>query len=500
MTTVLPEHADIVVVGGGNAALCSALTAAELGASVVVLERAPIAARGGNGVFTAGFLRFSFDGIDDVRAIVNPTAAEEALLEVGRYTPEDFFLDVAHATDYRADPDLVDVLVSGSLSTVRWLRHLGVPFLPSFGLHPPESDGKVHLRGQAPAAEVSGGGAGLIEALYRRAEASALPILYQTRAISLVTDDRGGVTGVTVRRDRGKHTIGACAVVLASGGFEASSEMRARYLGPDWDLARVRGSKYNTGDGITMALQAGAQAYGNWTSCHASPTDLNSPAFGDRNLTDAFIRRSYHLGIMVNRYGRRFVDEGEDLESRTYAKYGREIIKQPSQMAFQVFDSVGSKFLRPEYSMRQATRITADSLEELAGKAGIDAEGLRSTVEEFNQSVNDQPFDPTTKDGKSTSSNYPPKSNWAMPISSPPFLAFPVTCAITFTYGGIRVNSDAQVMHEDDYPIPGLFAAGELVGGLFYGNYPAGCGITGGAVFGRIAGASAAKVTAAVHS
>ena len=490
----LPDQADVVVVGAGNAALCSAITAAEDGASVVVLERAPRAQRGGNGVFTGGFLRFAFDGIDDLRSLVTLTEAEEARLEVGKYTPEDFFLDVAEVTDFRADPDLVDVLVSNSFESVKWLRSLGVPFLPTFGLHPEGDDGKVRMVGLAPAVEVSGGGAGLVDALFRKAEAMGISILYDTRAIGLETDDAENVTGVRVRHARAKHTIRAKSVVLASGGFESDAEMRARYLGASWDLVRVRGTSFNTGDGIKIASAVGAQTGGHWTGCHAAPTDLNTPVYGDPNLSDAFIRRSYPLGITVNRDGRRFFDEGEDFEIKTYSRMGRQIVEQPGQVAFQIFDSTTVPLLKQEYTLRQTTRIKANSIAELAEQAGINPVELERTLQEYNAATKGDPIDPRVKDGNGTTSLEPPKSNWAAPISVPPFSAYPITCGITFTFGGVRVNQDAQVMHEEGYPIPGLFAAGEIIGGLFYGNYPTGCGIMAGTVFGRTAGRSAAKL------
>jgi tricarballylate dehydrogenase len=489
----LPSRVDVVVVGAGNAALCSALTAAEEGASVVILERMPEAKRGGNGVFTGGFLRFAFDGIDDLRAIVDLTPDEETRLEVGKYTPEDFFLDVAEVTDYRSDPDLVDVLVSTSFESVKWLRGLGVPFLPSFGLHPASPDGKVRMQGIAPAVEVSGGGAGLIDALFRRVKAVGIPVLYETRAVGLVTGPTGAVSGVRVRHEGAEHTIHSAAVVLASGGFEASAEMRARYLGPSWDLVRVRGTSGNTGAGIAMAESAGAQTSGHWSGSHAAPLDINAPVYGDPNLSDAYVRRSYHLGITVNRNGERFFDEGADLESRTYSKMGQEIVQQPGQVAFQIFDARTVPLLRSEYTLRHTTRFQADTIAELAEKSGISPGRLQRTVDEFNAATSGEPIDPTTTDGVSADAVVPPKSNWATPIDTSPFVAFPVTCGITFTFGGVRVDADAQVIDEDGRPIPGLFAAGEVVGGLFYGNYPTGCGIMAGTVFGRAAGRSAAS-------
>lgn len=499
MSPEIPERVDVVVVGAGNAALCAALTAAEREASVVVLERAPRNRRGGNGVFTGGFLRFAFEGLEDLTAVARLTPDELARIDVGRYGPEDFLETIAEITDYRTDVDLADVLVSGSNETVRWLASLGVPMLPAFAFNPVGEDGRVRMHGHGPLVEVSGGGAGLIEALYRRVEAAGIPVLYDTRAVALRTDELGDVIGVTCRRGRVEHGIAAGAVVLASGGFEGSPELRARYLGSNWDAARVRGTNYNTGDGITMAMAVGADAVGNWTGCHASPLDINAPLYGDPKTPDIFIRRSYHLGIMVNRDGRRFLDEGQDFEANTYSKYGRDILQQPGQIAFQLFDAQTSGMLRSEYGLRQATRIQASTLEELAEEAGIDARQLLATVEEFNASVSDDEFVPRIKDGKSAAVA-PRKSNWAVPLTQPPFVAYPVTCGITFTFGGIRVDENAQVVHQEGYPIGGLFAAGELIGGLFWGNYPAGTGIVSGSVFGRTAGGSAAAEALARRS
>jgi tricarballylate dehydrogenase len=488
----LPTRVDVVVVGAGNAALCSALTAADAGASVAVLERLPERQAGGNGVFTGGFLRFAFDGIEDIRALVDLTPDEEERLEVGTYSEQDFFLDVAEVTDYRSDPDLVDVLVSESLQSVQWLRSIGVPFLPSFGLHPPGPDGKVRLQGIAPAVEVSGGGAGLIDALLRRAKAVGIPVLYETRALGLTTDPSGAVTGVRVRHQGAERLIEAAAVVLASGGFEASAEMRARYLGPSWDLVRVRGASGNRGDGITMAKAAGAQTAGHWSGAHAAPLDVNAPMYGDPKLSDAYVRRSFHLGITVNRDGERFFDEGADLEARTYSRMGQAIVDQPGQVAFQIFDARSTPLLRSEYSLRQTTRFEAGTIRDLATKAGVHPERLQRTVDAFNAAAPDEPIDPATTDGRSADAVVPPKSNWAAPLDRPPFVAYPVTCGITFTFGGVRIDADARVLDEDGDPIAGLYAAGEIVGGLFYGNYPTGCGIMAGTVFGRTAGRSAA--------
>jgi tricarballylate dehydrogenase len=281
-------------------------------------------------------------------------------------------------------------------------------------------------------------------------------------------------------------------VVLACGGFEANAEMRARYLGPGWDLAKVRGTKFNTGDGIRMALDAGAMAYGHWSGCHAVAWDLNAPPFGSRAMGDLYQKHSYPFGIVVNVDGERFVDEGADFRNYTYARYGREILKQPQRAAFQIFDAKTVPLLRDEYRIAQATKATAETIPALASALGIDVDGLVRTVEAFNASVQPAAFDPTRLDGKGTTGIAPPKSNWAQPIDTPPYAGYAVTCGITFTFGGLRIDAQAQVLDGDERPIRGLFAAGELVGGLFYFNYAGGSGLMAGAVLGRIAGASAA--------
>ena len=220
--------------------------------------------------------------------------------------------------------------------------------------------------------------------------------------------------------------------------------------------------------------------------------DLNAPPFGDRKVGDLFQKHSYPLGIVVNLRGERFLDEGADYRSYTYAKYGREILNQPQRAAFQIFDQKVVPILREEYRIREVTKAEAPTIEELAKKFEIDSEGLTRTVREFNAAVQPGEFNPAILDGKGTKGITPPKSNWALPLDTPPYVGYGVTCGITFTFGGLRINTQAQVLDTEDRPIPGLHAAGELVGGLFYHNYPGGSGLMAGAVFGKLAGESAA--------
>jgi tricarballylate dehydrogenase len=487
---------DVVVVGAGNAGLCAALSARETGARVLVLEKAPKAERGGNTAFTGGLLRFAFNGIEDFKQLLPDYSDDElAAVDVGRYTQVDYANDLERVTEGLADPKMVEILVGGSYPTIAWLRERGVRWLLALGRQAFKHEGRYRFFGNL-ILEAHGGGQGLSDRLFEIAEASGIEIAYETKATGLETNDGGAVTGVRTRGPSGNGRVGCSAVVLAAGGFEANREMRTRYLGPDWELAKVRGTRFNTGDAIRAALDIGAQSFGHWSCCHAVAWDLLADEVGDLRIGDLHQKHSYPVGIIVNRDGRRFVDEGADYRNYTYARYGREILKQPGRQAFQIFDSKTIPLLRDEYRIRQATKVRASTIEELADGLMIDPAGLRRTVDEFNTAVQEGDFQPSTLDGKGTLGINPPKSNWAQRIDEPPFEGYAVTCGITFTFGGLRINDRAQVLDTENHPIQGLFAAGEMVGGLFYYNYPGGSGLMAGAVFGRLAGASAAASVA----
>ena len=320
---------DVIVVGGGNAAMCAALSAREAGARVLVLEKAPEAWRGGNGFFTAGGFRFAFKSFEELAELVGDLSAEEqASMEVDPYTEEQFYDDLMRVTEDCADPDLAMQLVRESQPTVRWMRDRGVRWIPMFGRQAYKVGGRFRFWGGL-VLEAVGGGPGLIDMEYASAAKAGIEVRFEAKAARLVTDDRGAVTGVVVRTPAGTETLGARAVVLASGGFEANPEMRTRYLGRNWELARVRGTPYNTGDGIRIALEIGALPWGHWSGCHSVQWDLNAPWHGDRKVGDNFQKHSYPLGIIVNLRGERFVDEGADFRNYTYVKYGRAVIGQP---------------------------------------------------------------------------------------------------------------------------------------------------------------------------
>jgi tricarballylate dehydrogenase len=384
------------------------------------------------------------------------------------------------------------LLVRESQNTVRWMKERGIRWIPMFGRQAYKVGGKFRFWGGL-VLEAVGGGPGLIDMEYASAAKAGIDVRFEAKVTRLVTDDRGGVTGVVVRTPDGTETITAGAVVLAAGGFEANAEMRTRYLGPNWELARVRGTPYNTGDGIRMAIDIGALPWGHWSGCHSVQWDLNAPWHGDRKVGDNFQKHSYPVGIIVNLRGERFVDEGADFRNYTYVKYGRAVIGQPRRTAFQIFDQKVVDILREEYRIREVTKAEADTFEELARRLEIDVPGFLKTMNDFNAAVmKDVPFNPAVKDGKGTRGLAVPKSNWAQPLDTPPYVGYAVTTGITFTFGGLKIDDGARVIDCEQRAIPGLFAAGELVGGLFYHNYPGGAGLMAGAVFGRIAGRSAA--------
>ena len=494
------EQFDVVVVGSGNAGLCAALAAREHGASVLLAEKAAEEWRGGNSFFTGGALRFAFQGIEDIKSLI-PDLSEEDLksIHIDPYDEEQFYNDLLRVTDYLTDADLALTLIRRSLPTMRWLRDKGVRWNLSFGRQAFRVEEKYRFWGGL-IVEAIGAGPGLVDALFARAQKDGVEIRYGSTARRLLTDRVGRITGIEIRGPKGPYEVRAPSVVLAAGGFEANPEWRCRYLGPNWDLAKVRGTPYNTGDGIRMALDIGAQPFGHWSSCHAVAWDLNAPPHGDRKIGDLFQKHSYPFGLVVNARGERFLDEGADFRNYTYAEYGRRIITQPHRAAFQIFDSKVLHLLRDEYRIREVTKAEAATIEEVAKKLEIDAQALVRTIREFNAAVQPGEFNPAILDGKGTQGIVPPKSNWAVPIDTPPFVGYGVTTGITFTFGGLKITTSAEVMDTENRVIPGLFAAGELVGGLFYYNYPGGSGLMAGAVFGRLAGSGAGAYAAANRS
>jgi tricarballylate dehydrogenase len=489
---------DVLVVGKGNAALCSALAAVDQGATVAMLESASEEESGGNSAFAGGILRFAYDGVEDLKRLCEIPDDEAANTDWESNTTDEFFDDLFMVTNYRTDPQLSELLVTRSLDSMAWSVSQGAKLTPNYRWQSAVVDGKRHFFGRAPLT-VDGGGSGLVADLTNAALKKGVDIFYDTRAVSLLRDNMR-VCGVTAHTSDGSRDFKARCVVLACGGFEANPEMRTRYLGPGWDMAKVRGTRFNMGDGLRMALDIGACPFGNWSGRHAVSWERYAPDYGDITDRRSSYRHSFPLSLMINADGKRFVDEGIEFYNYTYAKYGAEVLKQPDQFAYQVFDAKAKPLLRDTYSSKNVTRVVADTLEELAEKMdGVNAEGFLKTVREYNAAVkSDVPFDHSVKDGRGTVGIEPPKSNWAYILDTAPFEAYAVTCGITFTFGGLRTVPDTgQVVDVSLNPIKGLYTAGEMLGGLFYFNYPAGTGLVSGTVFGKIAGTGAGDAAVA---
>lgn len=358
------------------------------------------------------------------------------------------------------------------------------------------------------------GGAGLVEFHQGTAKDYGVEVLYSTAAQSISLNSEGSFVSVSTDQAGKPLRFNAKAVILAAGGFESNPDMRSQLLGPGWELAHVRGTPYNTGECLEMAIRdISAQKAGQWSGCHSVAWDANSPAnSGDREVSNEFTKSGYPLGITVNIKGERFFDEGADLRNYTYAKIGRAILAQPQSLAFQVWDSKGIPWLRDEeYRDEIVERIWGASIDELAkncSERGLEnPEKFVETIRRYNDAVREhrdenrhQKWDPAIRDGLSTmsarSSLEVPKSNWALTIDEGPFLAVKVGCGVTFTFGGLAVDSKTSgvISSLSGKPVPRVFCAGEMMGGLFYENYPGGSGLTSGAVFGRKAGISAAEV------
>lgn len=486
-------HYDVLIVGAGNAACAAALSALEKEVSVGMLEKAPKRDRGGNSALT-GHMRFVFEGIDDLRPLVkNASEAElNGLIDrLPRRTEADAWDEVMRVTSNQSDQELLQVHVTQSRSTMHWLASKGQDWIPATGMQALGDNILI----------MNGGGYGLQQRYYAMLERGGVPIHYDTAAMELIKDASGRVTGVHAWTPEGYRTFTAKAVVLACGGFESNPEMRARYLGQGWDTVRIRGVPFNTGEGLTMAMAIGAMPHGSWTTCHASPQDLNVPEYTTPSSHassggDSMDRYVYPYSIMVNMNGERFVDEGEDTRGRTYAKMGRSILAQPGGIAFQILDAKARKMSLYPTNYSQATGAKADTLEKLAAELEINVENFVNTVCAFNAAIQPGTFNPNRHrvDGKGTAGLTPRKTNYALSVEEPPFEGWAVRCGMTFTFGGLKIDpKTAQVQHVAGRPAPGLYTAGEMVGGLWIGNYASGSGMMAGATFGRIAGASAAE-------
>lgn len=454
---------DLVVIGMGAAGLSAAVSfvdAARGKARVAVLERSPMEERGGSTRFTGSWFRVTED----------------------RQLDPKFVATMEEVSGGLADLDYCRTLERELPASIAFLEEHGVEYIYfKQGLPNRNTGGGLGM----PA----GNGLGIVDGLAAILEqAKDVDLLYETEAVRLSVSSEGRVDGVIVRgRDGFLRTLPAEAVVIASGGFEGNKEMLTQYLGERaCDLPVISpGTGNNRGEGIRMALEVGADTAGQFDMFHAEPVDARA------TKPDPVIY-PYPYGILVNRHARRFFDEGKNSFDSTFEELGYEIWRHQEQTAFLIADQTSLSVNGfNEVIFTDVPPVAADTLEDLAGQLGLDPAALEATIAEYNAAIGPGEFDPYSFDGKSTVGLEPPKSNWAFPLDSPPFIAYPLTCAICFTFGGVRTDSRARVVSPAGTPIPGLYAAGEVTG-LYYHEYPVGTSVIRGVTFGRLAGSHAA--------
>jgi tricarballylate dehydrogenase len=484
----------IIIVGSGNAALSAGIASLEKGAEVTIYEKANKKMAGGNTKYTAGAMRFSYESGDQLIDLLNnPNDERLKDTDFGSYTQEKFKNDLLNFNDGRPLSWEQEILVSKSLETIQWLSSHDVKFEPIYSRQSFIKEGKhIFWGGLTLASENEG--VGLFDQELAAFLSLGGKIFYENAVSDLLFKDNA-VRGIYI----GEKKIESDAVILASGGFEANDDLRNTFIGDDWLNAKVRGTPHNTGDGLKMALKIGAIKHGLYDGCHATPMDLHMKNYGGLDLEPKerknYRKICYFLGIMINAKGQRFLDEGKNFRNYTYAQYGRKVLEQPGHFAWQIFDSKVFDLLYDEYRFHDAHFVEGKSIDELIEKMdGVDKIETKNTIAEYNNAVDlNTTFDPTVLDGKSTHNLPINKTNWAQRIDDGPFKAFPVTGGITFTYGGLKINDNGSVLNINNKPIEGLYACGELVGGVFFNGYPGGSGLTSGAVFGRMAGYGAAQ-------
>src|SRR6188768_908076 len=458
----LSRKFDVLVIGGGNAALCAAISARRAGASVLVLEGAPKFYRGGN-----------------TRHTRNMRCAHDAATEIltGPYTEEEFWDDLLRLTGGQTDEVLARHMIRESKDILNWIVEQGVRWQPSLG-------GTLSL-GRTNSFFL-GGGRSMLNALYLTAEALGIEIAYEAEIVDLEIEN-GMFLSATVQHGGARHTVRAATLAAACGGFESNIEWLKQYWGPAADNFLIRGTPHNRGTVLKLLLDRGVQETGDPTQCHAVAIDARAPKYDGGIITrlDCVV-----FGIVVNKHAQRFYDEGEEIWPKRYAIWGRLVAQQPDQIAYIIFDASSLKMFMPTLY----PPIEAPTIRELAGKLTLDPDALEATVNGFNAAVQPGTFDDTILDDCRTEGIAPPKSHWARRIETAPYYAYPVRPGITFTYLATKVNKQARMLMSDGRPSANMFAAGEVMAGNVLGRgYAAGMGMTIGSVFGRIAGREAAK-------
>jgi tricarballylate dehydrogenase len=482
------EHVEVVVVGSGIAGLSAAITAVEEGRNVLLVDAADEQDRGGNTRYSIGVARVAYDGWQDLEEMLGSDAPADRPPALP-YPASRYYADLVRASQGQGNPELQRIVAEGSASLVKWLRDHGARWTVTpfrFGRDPDRPGGPPALPPGAPLF-AAGGGAAVVDALLDAGRSIGVQVRFGAAVRALVTGPSPGI-----ELDPDGSTITAGSVVLAAGGFDANAAARTRYLGAGWDLIGFRGTRFNTGRVLDAAIEVGAASAGHWSGVHAVASDPNGSPHGDLSIGDVHGRYSYLYGITVNVRGERFFDEGADEKNFTYATVGRHIHAQPGGMAYQVFDDTAIELLEPRYAT--ANPYVADSISELAGKLPVEAERFCQTVQTFNDACPAGTFDPYDLDGlAATPVGQPRKSNWAVPLSVPPFRAYAVVPKVSFAFGGLAIDAEARVLGPAGQPLPGLYACGDIVGGIAVHNLPAGTGMIVAGVLGRIAGESAAR-------
>jgi tricarballylate dehydrogenase len=456
----LSKTYDVLVIGGGNAALCAAMTAREAGASVLVLEVSPKDFRGGNSRHTRN-LRYMHD------------QGNEFL--TGPYPEDEFFEDLMRVTGGKTNEKLARLTIRESNNVGDWMREHGCMFQPAMR-------GTLHLA--RTNAFFLGGGRALMNAYYRTAEELGVAISYETEVVDLIINE-GMFSEAVVQRDGSEYRVRAKTAVLASGGFQANLEWLKEEWGPAADNFIVRGSPYDKGKVLKIMLENGAKQIGDPRQCHAVAIDARAPKYDGGIVTRL---DCVSFGVVVNREAKRFYDEGEDFWPKRYAIWGRLVAQQPDQIGYSIIDAKSIDLFMPSVF----PPVEAQSLRELADKLELDPQKLEATISQYNEATRPGSFDPGELDDCRTEGIEPVKSHWARPIDTPPFYGYPLRPGITFTYLSVAVNERAQVLMKDDTPAANIFAAGEIMSGNILGQgYMAGFGMTIGTVFGRLAGREA---------
>ena len=458
----LSKTYDVLVIGGGNAALCAAMTAREAGASVLVVEASPKDFRGGNSRHTRNLRYMHNQGNQFL---------------TGPYPEEEFFDDLMRVTDGNTNETLARFTIRESNNVGDWMQEHGCMFQPAMR-------GTLHLA--RTNAFFLGGGRALMNSYYRTAEKTGVAISYETEVTDL-NIDKGVFSEAHVQKKGTPLTISAKSVILASGGFQANLEWLREEWGEAADNFIVRGSPYDKGRVLRVMLDKGAKQIGDPRQCHAVAIDARAPKYDGGIVTRL---DCVSFGVAVNRDAERFYDEGEDFWPKRYAIWGRLVAKQPGQIAYSIIDAKSIDLFMPSVF----PPIEAPSLNELAAKLELEPQKLEKTITHFNDSTRVGTFNPDELDDCRTEGIEPVKSHWARPIDTPPFYGYPLRPGITFTYLGVAVNERAQVIMDNDQPATNIFAAGEIMSGNILGQgYMAGFGMTIGTVFGRVAGREAVQ-------